>query len=253
MSKTVVIGRGEMENGETMPFDRRIVELAGNEEPRALYIPTAGGESKKYIEIFHEVYGEKLGCETDTLYLLDGEPEVEELGDTVLSSDLIYVGGGDTRKMRNVWRETGVDEILKEAYQKDIVLSGISAGGICWFEGGHNDSERFEKVGGFVMEDWNFIEVGGLGLLEGIYCPHFNKEERRESFPKFVAGTAKIGIVIEDECAMEFSEESCKVLSKEDGGKAYRIYNRNGEVVTEELIEGEDIPLGDLYRPRKIE
>ena len=157
MEKIVVIGGGEIGNFETLPFDKRIVELTKKKHPKALFIPTASGEPDGYIQNFNKVYGKKLGCKTDVLFLLKTKPTKKELREKILSSDLIYVGGGNTLKMMKRWRFLGVDKILKEAHKRGIVLSGISAGGISWFEAGHSDS-----MSSYNPDNWDYIKVRGV-------------------------------------------------------------------------------------------
>ncbi|MBP9690670.1 peptidase E [Candidatus Woesebacteria bacterium] len=231
MSKIVVIGGGEMGNFETLPFDKRIVELTQKKHPKALFIPTASGEPERYIRNFQKVYGSKLGCETDTLYLLKTKPTTEELRKKILSSDLIYVGGGNTLHMMKVWRSLGVDTILKEAYKKGIVLSGISAGGICWFDSGHSDSMSFSSP-----TDWKYINVKGLGIVKGIHCPHFNggttrngrRILRRSDFKVFMKKYSSVGIAVDNNCAIEFDDTKFKVLSSKENRKAYKVYWEKG-------------------------
>ncbi len=122
MGKIVIIGGGEIGNYETLLFDKRNVELTGKKHPKTLFIPTASGEPEGYIKRFNKVYGKRLGCKTDVLYLLKAKPTKKELRQKILSSDLIYVGGGNTFKMIKRWRFLGVDKILRKAYKRGIVL-----------------------------------------------------------------------------------------------------------------------------------
>ena len=167
MGKIVTIGGGDLERN--ILIHKRIIELTKKINPKALYIPTASGENENNINKFKKVYGEKLKCQTDILYLLKVKPSRRQLSEKILSADLIYVGGGNTLMMMKRWRFLGVDKLLKTAYQKAIVLSGISAGSICWFESGHSDSMSF-----YHPNNWNYINVHGIGLIKGIHCHHFN-------------------------------------------------------------------------------
>ena len=108
MGKLVAIGGGEMALGETLAIDKEIVSLTGKDRPRALFIPTASSDSREYWQGFQCVYGQELGCVTDVLYLLGVSPTKGELEQKILSSDLIYVGGGNTLKMMRRWRRLGV-------------------------------------------------------------------------------------------------------------------------------------------------
>ncbi len=124
MGTIVAIGGGEIRLEETLAIDRQIVSLAHKEKPLALFLPTASGEPQGYMDTFHEVYGEKLGCQTETLLLLSGDATQEEMRRKILSADIIYVGGGNTKKMMEVWQEKHVDVFLREAYEKGTILRG---------------------------------------------------------------------------------------------------------------------------------
>jgi dipeptidase E len=247
MGKIVIIGGGEIKDFETLRFDKRVVELTGKKHPKALFIPTASGEPEGYIETFHKVYGKKLGCKTDVLYCLKGKPSKQQLRKQILSSDLIYVGGGNTLRMVNRWKFLGIDKMLKQAYKKGVVLSGISAGGICWFEAGHSDSMSF-----YNPKSWEYIKVSGLGLIKGIHCPHFDsatkRKPRRKSFMEFMKKYSGMGIAIDNSCAVEFVGNKYRVISAKRGAKAYKVYKAKGRVKIEEIkIKKAYNPISELY------
>ncbi len=247
MGKIFIIGGGEISKFETLTFDKRIVELTGKKRPKALFIPTASSDSTGYVETFNKVYGEKLGCKTDALLLLNRKPSKKELREKIFSSDLVYVGGGNTLKMMKRWRFLGVNKALKEAYKKGIVLSGISAGGICWFDAGCSDSKSF-----YHPNNWSYIKVKGLGLLKGIHCPHFNQKtkgiERRKGFLNLMKKQSAIGIALDNHCAIEFVDGKYKVLSSKRGRKAFRVFKKGGKVIVEEIPKKKDYSLiSQLY------
>ena len=122
MGKIVAIGGGDLSSLETIEIDREIISLADKPRPRALFIPIASGDSVERWHGFKSVYGGRLGCETDVLYLLDVTPTKGELEKSILSSDLIFVGGGNTLKMMRRWRRLGVDRVLRSAYNRGIVV-----------------------------------------------------------------------------------------------------------------------------------
>jgi dipeptidase E len=109
MGMIVAIGGGEISKFETLAIGDYIVNLTGKTNSKALFIPTASNESQGYIDIFNDIYGRKLGCKTDVLYLINGNLSDEEIKNKIFSADLIYVGGGDTIKMMEVWRSKKVD------------------------------------------------------------------------------------------------------------------------------------------------
>lgn len=145
LPKIVAIGGGDLKTLQTAEIDERIIELTGKTQPKALFIPTASGDAEGYIENFHKSYGQHFGCITKTLNLIQNPPTLETITELILCSDLIYVGGGNTYRMMKIWRRLGLDKILAEAASRGIILSGLSAGAICWFKFGHSDSRSFSS------------------------------------------------------------------------------------------------------------
>ena len=85
------------------------------------------------MNVVEKYFGKRLGCHIDVLYLAKSKASGQEIRKNILGSDIIYVGGGNTLKMMNLWRKLGIEKILKEAAEKGIVLAGVSAGAVCWF------------------------------------------------------------------------------------------------------------------------
>ena len=239
MGKLVAIGGGEMAERETLAIDREIVSLTGKDRPNALFIPTASGDSPEYWQSFREVYGQELGCETDVLYLLGVSPTTEELERMILSVDLVYVGGGNTLKMMRRWRKLGVDRVLNEAYRKGVVLSGLSAGCICWFSWGHSDSMAFYR-----SDSWRYIRVRGMGLIDALVCPHFDGEslgvKRREAFQENMRRSSRVCIAIDSNCAIEVVDGMYRVITSRAGASAYKLLGRGGELTTERIVQKEE-------------
>jgi dipeptidase E len=235
MGLIVAIGGGEIRLGETLAIDRAIVALAHKERPLALFLPTASGESQGYIDTFHEVYGEKLGCQAEALLLLSGDATQEEIRQKILSADIIYVGGGNTKKMMEVWREKRVDEYLREAYQRATILSGLSAGSICWFSQGFSDSEKEDTR--------SYCVVNGLGLIDAIACPHYNE---RGEFDDFMKSQTKPGIAIENNCAVVFRDGTFRIIKSDDSSHAYLLRSTPAGMEKILLNNPEERPLSSL-------
>ena len=248
MGKIVAIGGGDMSSLETLEIDREIISLAGRPRPKALFIPTANSDSVEGWHDFKSVYGRRLGCETDVLYLLDVRPTAGELEKTILSSDLVYVGGGNTLKMMRRWRRLGVDRVLRSAYDRGIVLCGVSAGAICWFAYGHSDSMSF-----YSPDRWSYIRVKGMGLVNAFACPHYDSEtagvKREQDFHDMVKKQGGMGIAIDNNCAIEFIDEGYRVVTSRPDAGAYRVYRRGGQTVTEIVEQRQDMtPTSELLR-----
>ena len=230
MGKIVAIGGGNMGELETLPIDREILRLTKKKKPRALFIPTASSDSREYWEVFRGVYTGELNCHTDVLYLLGQRPTRKEITGKILSADLIYVGGGNTLKMMRRWRTLGVDRLLRRAHRKGTVLSGLSAGCICWFAYGHSDSMAF-----YHPDDWDYIRVKCLGLINGLGCPHYDGEKRDRSFETMVKKQSHMGIALDNNCALEVIDNRYRVLTSTETANAYRIYRERGKAITETI------------------
>ena len=123
--KLVAIGGGEIRRLETFSIDRKIVELTGKRNPKALFLPTSQGDPDNYCDTFKRIYGEKLGCKVDFLKLVRDKPSINEIKSKTLSADLIYAGGGgNTLRMMRIWRRSGFADVAREAASRGIVLSG---------------------------------------------------------------------------------------------------------------------------------
>ncbi|MBA3937732.1 MAG: Type 1 glutamine amidotransferase-like domain-containing protein, partial [Planctomycetes bacterium] len=155
------IGGGELRTGETLTFDQQIVAFTGQIGPRALFVPTASGDSEGYWQAFSAVYGRQLGCTTEVLRLLTDPADAAAAAGKIGNADLIYVGGGNTLRMLEVWRRLGVDRLLEQAAGCGQVLCGLSAGALCWFRFGNSDAPMLEGRSGI-----RTMRVDGLGLVD---------------------------------------------------------------------------------------
>jgi dipeptidase E len=249
MGIIVAIGGGELNKHETYAIDAEIVKLTAKEKPKALFIPTASGDAPGYYHSFKKIYGDELHCDVDSLLLIDNNITREEIIDKINQADLIYVGGGNTRRMLEIWREHHVDHLLLEAYNNGTVLSGISAGSICWFEHGQSESSIADGTG-----DKEFIKLDALGILKGFHCPHFNEGLRSSSFSEMIEGSDEIGIALDNQCAIIFNDDQYKVVTTVDDANAYKIYYRNNQVVTEKIKQQGDFrDIAELYVTNFVE
>ena len=243
--KIVAIGGGEIgrlidENDEskgrypieTFKIDKEVVILTGKKNPRLLFLPTATSDSLKYCEVVERYYGKKLGCKVDYLLLTKKDYSPEEIRRRIFGSDVIYVGGGNTRMMLEVWKAKGVDKMLKEAAERNIVLAGVSAGAICWFDSANSDSERLDKNNPAAK----LIKLNGLGLVNLMACPHYDGESRRASLHSMVQEHGERAIALDNCAAMEIVDDKYRILSTRQGASGHLVYLRNG-VVFEDDVE----------------
>jgi len=235
MSKIIAIGGGGIGKPpypvETTEIDEEIIRQSGKSNPRLLFIPTASSDSASYYEAVVNHFGKTLGCKTDVLYLLGAPPSRKEIEDKILSSDIIYVGGGNTLKMMTVWRKLGVDEVLEEARRRNIVLSGLSAGAICWFRYGSSDSRKFKNP------DAGLIRVSCLNFINTLCCPHYHEEaDRRPHLKEMMKKTDGVAIALDNCCAIEIVDNTYRIITSSDQANAYKVYYSNGKI-HEEIIE----------------
>ncbi|MEG1256224.1 peptidase E [Clostridium sp.] len=234
MGVIVSIGGGSIRELETLVIDEYIVSLTKKECPRALFIPTASGDAQTYIDVFNNVYREKLRCITDTLLLTNSSLSEEEIKNKILSSDIIYVGGGDTSKMLEIWRKYKVDKYLKMAHEKGIILAGLSAGSICWFKYGYSKN------------DSDYICLEALGFIDAIHCPHYDEEDRK-GFDLIIDKFNKIGIALENNCSIVFKDDSFRVIKGNENASAYKLFNEIGKIQKYKLINEDYKSINELY------
>jgi len=210
--------------GDHAPADvavnKYIVDVCGKPSPKLCFIGTATGDSPTYPEAIDQNFA-PFGCITKSLGLFN--LPTADLRGYLLDSDIIYVGGGNTRSMLAVWREWGVDIILREAWEQGIVLCGPSAGSICWFEQGTTDS-----VPG------DLTTVNGLGFLPYSHSPHYDGEpKRRPAYQRMIGdGTLKAGYAADDLVGLLFHDTKlAEVVSAKPNAKAYWVESVEGNVV----------------------
>lgn len=212
----IAIGGGEVSQNQTYEIDKFIVESSKKENPNFLFIPTASKDAEPYIKTISKLY-EGLGCKTDTLYLSTIEVNKEEINQKIEKADIIYVGGGNTAYMMEVWKQYSVDKALIKAYTSGKVLAGLSVGSICWFIAGHSDSEFIEDV-----ESPKHKWVNGLGIIPYLHCPHYDEPERA-GFDEFFTGQVTDAIAIENQVAVVWENNELKVIKANNRKNAYRL------------------------------
>ncbi|WP_308748746.1 peptidase E [uncultured Anaerococcus sp.] len=212
----IAIGGGEVTQNQTYEIDKFIVESSKKENPNFLFIPTASKDAEPYIKTIKELY-ESLGCKTDTLHLSSVEVNREDVNQKIEKADIIYVGGGNTAYMMEVWKQYFIDKELIKAYTSGKVLAGLSAGSICWYIAGHSDSEFIEDV-----ENPKHKWVKGLGIIPYLHCPHYDEPERA-GFDEFFYGQVADAIAIENQAAVVWDNYEIKVIKANNSKNAYRL------------------------------
>ena len=191
-------------------LDAYVLALSGKPRPKICFLPTASGDAATYITKFYEAFGERAAAVHVALF---GRPRTD-IAALLTSQDIVYVGGGNTANMLAVWRVHGVDRMLKAAWERGVILTGVSAGMICWFEAGVTDS--FGPLA--ALRD-------GLGFLSGSACPHYDGEmDRRPTYQSLVRAGFPEGYAADDGAALHFigtALETC--VAGRPGARVYRV------------------------------
>ena len=211
------MGGGGFSEEESPALDDYILDASGRSRPRVCFLPTAGGDNNSYLVKFYNAFS---GGHCDPCHLALFNRTVDDARAFLLSQDVIYVGGGNTVNLLAVWRAQGMDVVLREAWERGIVLGGLCAGSMCWFEGGITASFGRRLT---TLED-------GLGLLPGSNCPHY--VTRRETYLRAIEDGLVGGVAAEDGVALHFVEHRlAAVVASREGRRAYRVGVSGGRVV----------------------
>lgn len=231
MRQIIAIGGGGFSMEPENPLlDEYILNVCEEKKPRICFLPTASGDSESYTLRFYDFFS-KQNCEPAHLSLF--KPEQANINEFLLNQDIIYVGGGSTRNMLAIWSDWGIDHTLREAWEKGIILAGISAGAICWFEEGMTDSRGSELE-----------PISCLGFLPGSCCPHYDGEINRRSFYQTHIINQKLlpGFAIDDGAALHFAGEKVKkAVSSRPNAKVVSVYTQGNDVI-EKVV-----PISHLY------
>jgi len=220
MKQIIAIGGGGFgRNPQQHLIEQYILDQATSDRPNILFIPTATGELDSYIVNFYKVFS-KLKCNPNHLSFFKRTPDLQKL---ISEQDVIFVGGGNTKSMLAVWREWQLDEHLRDAYNKGVVMSGVSAGAICWFHQGITDSWESELK---VMPCLEFVD--------GVCCPHYDEEpERRPATKKLLTNNVHQEIIgIEGGCALHIQDgNTFKAVRFSENKNSYRVTAKDNKIV----------------------
>jgi len=216
MRKIFAMGGGGFAMEPENPLlDQYILSLASKAKPKICFIGTASGDSEVYRDKFYAAYG-SLDCTPQHLSLF--KPHTRDFQSFLSEQDIVHVGGGNTKNLLCLWKEWGLDKVLKKSYEDGLILTGMSAGMICWFEEATTDS-----YGGL-----DPIEC--LGFLKGSASPHFDGEADRR--PKLIeliqSSKLQGGLALDDGVGALFVDEKLKeCVSSRQTANAYQFASRS--------------------------
>ena len=223
----VAIGGGGLSaDPDRYAIERYIVRHARRTRPSVCYVGTASGDENAYAVRFYAAMSE-LDCRPTRLPFFARTPDLRKL---VLEQDVVYVGGGNTKSMLAVWREWGLDEVLREAWRGGTLLCGTSAGAICWFESGITDS-------------WadDLHPMPCLGFLSGACCPHYDGEKERRPAVQRIVADGRLGSVLalDDGAAAHFRGTALAgIVTSRPKALGYRI-EKSGSTAREDALPAE--------------
>ena len=220
-------GGGFYRDSENLALEKYVIAQSGADHARVCFVPTASGEPDHYLSSFYAAFL-KLGCQPSVLSFFKRTPDLRSF---LLNQDVIFVGGGNTKSLLAVWRDWGVVDILRQAWESGVVLTGVSAGAICWFEQGLTDS---------FSDQLRPLEC--LGFIPGSCCPHYDGEpQRRPSYHQLLTSEEiRAGVAIEDWTGVHYiGKEIHRVVSSKRGARAYSMRAVYGSV--------QEVPLPTEY------
>lgn len=228
----------------TTPVDKLILEAAGKQSPKVLLILTASEDGKHDLTLFEQAFRgqyEGLGATIDTLRLITQKTPIDEIEKKIMTAEVIYVSGGNTWRMMKTWRRLGIDVLLRRAYEQGTIMSGLSAGSICWFRYGTSNSFYTGRP----------FRVTGLGWFSLTVCPHYDQERFRQVALKRMLKRSPqmVGLALDEHAAIEVVNDTYRIHTAKAGAVARKCYWKNGKYITEILTQEEQYrPLAALLR-----
>jgi peptidase E len=191
INKTIFVTGGSFGR----PYIQYLASLTDKPNPKICFVPTASADNAQVIANWY------ANCEDLQVrpYVLrtfiNSSPGQKSFEEMIMSMDAIIVGGGNTLNMIAIWKAQGIDTVLKKAYNKGIILSGGSAGSLCWFTGGSTDSRPKQLT---------LVEC--LGFLNYSHSPHYHAEPARRPLyhNSILSGSLKAGYACDDRAGLLF-------------------------------------------------
>lgn len=213
-------GGGFMMEPDNPTLDDFVLALSGRSRPKVAFLGTASGDVASVIARFHAAFD---GPRADATHLSLFQRDERDLARYLLAQDVVYVGGGNVANMMAIWRLHGVDRILRTAWTKGTVMAGVSAGALCWFEGGTTDSF------GPALAPFR----AGLGWLPGTVSPHYDGEARRRPvYHALVAKGMPPGVGLDDGAAAHYvGTKRVEIVSSRPAARAYDVRRVGRRVV----------------------
>ena len=212
-------GGGFGRNNSSNLIEEYLLNLTGKDCPKICFLPTATGDNDNYIVRFYSVFT-KFNCITSHIEFFNRTGDIHN---HIMKQDVVFVGGGNTKSMLAIWKEWGMSKLLYDAYNQGVIMSGVSAGAICWFTSGITDSWENE-----------LRILPCLDFIRETCCPHYDEEPSRIPYVKKILFEQKVTnvISIEGGAAIHFIDGiPFKNLSFYNNKNTYNVYLDNNDVV----------------------
>ncbi len=216
----VAIGGGGFGRNKTSTLiEKYILNISKKNTPKICFLPTATGDNDNYIVRFYSIFT-RLNCEPSHIEFFKRTPDIKN---HIMQQDIVFVGGGNTKSMLAIWNEWGMNDLLNNAYNEGVVMSGVSAGAICWFTNGITDSW-----------DDELRILPCLDFIRGTCCPHYDEEPSRIPYVKKILMQRKVTncISIEGGSAIHFIDgKPFKNISFKNNKNTYNVFLDNYDIV----------------------
>ncbi len=200
-------------------IEEYLLKLSGKNYPRICFLPTATGDNDSYIVRFYSIFTQ-LNCIPSHVEFFKRTTDIKN---HIMKQDIVFVGGGNTKSMLAIWNDWGMSELLNHAYNNGVIMSGVSAGAICWFTSGITDSW-----------DNDLRMLPCLDFISGTCCPHYDEEPSRIPFVRKLLNEQKLTncFSIEGGAAMHFIDgKPYQNVSFQDNKNTYNVYLSNNAIV----------------------
>jgi len=221
--KIIAIGGGGFTHQLDASLDQFVIDQSKKTKNKIGFLATASKDDENKINLFYKRY-KNTRSELSHFNLTSA---LDGFSEWIINKDIIYIGGGNTVFMLNIWKKNKLESIFKNAYEKGIILSGVSAGAVCWFDWILSDSAGP-----------GFNPLRGINLISGSCTPHSSNFERINQFESDIKNNKlPQGIAIDDGVAVVFIDgKPTEVYSSRKNHTAYFL-DKNKKINLEEYIK----------------
>ena len=252
MKKTIIaIGGGEIKTKQTIAIDayvaQQVKQKVGDKRPVGLFLGTASHDSMPYFNSFRKTYTSVFNFKSDVVLSVYGEMNYDHIKAKFETADFLYVGGGDTKFLIEKWQQNGLINLVREAYERGVIIVGLSAGAICWFKDLYSDYDIVNGVGG------EYKLLKGLGWFDGLVCPHY--DDRQADFDQnFETSNFTKAFGLQNNSAL-LLQDGVPVCSLNGGANVLCVEKREGKVVKTEfapsILLPQEVPASAVFKEEK--